>query len=167
MSIHAASAVPTKLASGFQLFLQIPEIKGESTVKGYEGQIEVAGFSWGAYNSGSFQTGGGGGAGKANVQDLAITKYFDSSSPKLFAAVLTGQHLKNAALHVVQSTVDGSKLELMTLELNEVMISSAQLGAIAVDPGTRMQESITITFASLKLTHGPSGGSASWSAGPN
>ena len=51
-------------------------------------------------NSGSAHVGGGAGAGKVNVQDISVTKYVDSSSPKLMLACCNGTHYANALLTV-------------------------------------------------------------------
>ena len=52
--------------------------------------------------SGTTHMGGGGGAGKVNVQDIYFTKYIDSSSPILIANCASGKHIKNATLVVPQ-----------------------------------------------------------------
>ena len=45
-------------------------IKGESKDAAHADEIDVLSWNWGLSNSGSFHTGGGGGAGKVNIQDL-------------------------------------------------------------------------------------------------
>src|SRR5262245_29190635 len=45
------------------------------------GPFPVLAFSWGLSNTGTTHVGGGGGAGKANVQDLSLTKFIDEHSP--------------------------------------------------------------------------------------
>ena len=52
------------------MFLDLKgEIKGEAQDSSHKGEIDVLAWSWGMSQSGSFHTGGGGGAGKANFQD--------------------------------------------------------------------------------------------------
>ena len=69
------------------MFLEVKEVPGESMKKGHEGQIDIVSFSFGAVQHGSFARGGpGGGAGKAEFQDISIIKEVDKSSPKLFQA---------------------------------------------------------------------------------
>jgi type VI secretion system secreted protein Hcp len=67
-------------------------IKGESADKenGPEGDIDVLAWSWGMSQSGTTHMGGGGGAGKANFQDLSFTKYIDSSTNALMIALAKG-----------------------------------------------------------------------------
>jgi type VI secretion system secreted protein Hcp len=48
----------------------------------------------------ALHAGGGGGAGKANFQDMSVTKRVDLSSAKLFNAASTGKHIKEALLTV-------------------------------------------------------------------
>ena len=60
-----------------------PELKGESKDKAHGKEIDVLAWSWGMSQSGTMHTGGGGGSGKVNVQDLSLTKYVDKSSPEL------------------------------------------------------------------------------------
>ena len=70
------------------MFLKIEgeEVKGGAKDHTHKGEIDVLAWSWGASNSGSFHTGGGGGAGKANFQDLSVTKYIDRASTALMLA---------------------------------------------------------------------------------
>ena len=51
------------MAQDYHLDLQKGSIKGESMEKGYEGQIQLLSWSWGATQTGSFAHGSGGGAG--------------------------------------------------------------------------------------------------------
>ena len=49
------------------------EIKGEAQDAKHKGEIDVLAWSWGLSQSGSFHVGGGGGAGKANFQDISFS----------------------------------------------------------------------------------------------
>ena len=55
------------------------EIQGEAQDYKHKDEIDVLAWSWGVSQSGSFHQGLGGGAGKANFQDLSVTKYIDKS----------------------------------------------------------------------------------------
>src|SRR5262249_33480680 len=86
------------------MFIRIGTLQGESRdkVHGAAGKqkIDVLAWSWGMSNSGTAHTGGGAGAGKANVQDLSITKYIDKCSPSLMLACCKGTHYDDAELIV-------------------------------------------------------------------
>jgi type VI secretion system secreted protein Hcp len=79
-------------------FLKIDGIDGESTQKGHEKEIELMSFSWGESNAGSFAGNMGGGSGKVSMQDFHFTVPINKSSPKLFLACATGEHIKSAVL---------------------------------------------------------------------
>src|SRR5258705_11095969 len=84
--------------SAVDYFLKIDGIKGESQDSKHGGEIEIQSFSWGATQSGSFAQGGGGGAGKVNMQDFHFTVFHGVASPKLMLACATGQHISSAGV---------------------------------------------------------------------
>jgi len=78
-----------------------PTIKGESKdrAQGPKGDCDVLAWSWGMSQSGSFHTGGGGGAGKANIQDISFTKWVDKATPALMKHLTKGTHIDEVILH--------------------------------------------------------------------
>jgi type VI secretion system secreted protein Hcp len=117
---------------------------GTLTIPAPFGSSPVLAWSWGASNSGSEHIGGGGGAGKANIQDLSLTRHADGQSPLFFDAVAKGQHLPTVVL------VDDS----VTITLTEVLVSSYSTGdAVAKDvKQTSPTENITFNFAKIAYT---------------
>src|SRR5258705_12211184 len=89
--------------SAVDYFLKIDGIKGESQDSKHGGEIEIQSFSWGATQSGSFAQGGGGGAGKVNMQDFHFTGFHGVASPKLMLACATGEHIPSAVLTAPQN----------------------------------------------------------------
>ena len=66
----------------FDAFLKIEGVDGESTRTGFEKQIELLSFSWGASNTANVgSSGAGGGAGKASVSSFNCLKATDAASP--------------------------------------------------------------------------------------
>jgi len=53
-------------------FLKIDTIEGESYDKSHKAEIQLMSFSWGETNAGTFSAGGGGGAGKVQMQDFHL-----------------------------------------------------------------------------------------------
>src|SRR5437763_13199723 len=109
------------------MFLKIDGVDGESKDKKNSKQIDVLAWSWGMSNSGSAHVGGGAGAGKVNVQDVSVTKYVDSSSPKLMLACCNGTHYANALLTVRKAGGD-SPVEYIKIKMEEVFITSVSTG---------------------------------------
>jgi len=131
------------------MFLKMDGVEGESTDKTHGKEIDVLSWSWGASQSGSMAAGGGGGAGKVSMQDLSITKHIDKSSPKLFEALATGKHLKEAKL--VLRSAGGSQVEYLVITLSDVLVSSYSTGGSSGDD--RPTESISLNFAQIKMSY--------------
>ena len=125
------------------------EIKGESQDKVHKGEIDVLAWSWGLSQSGNFHTGGGGGAGKANFQDISITKWVDSASAILMLYIANGDHFSDARLTVRKA---GKKpLEYLVIEMEKVMITSISTGGSGGED--RLTENITLNFAKVEVKY--------------
>jgi type VI secretion system secreted protein Hcp len=134
------------------MFLKIDGVEGESKDKSHPKQIDVLSWSWGASNRGSAHVGGGAGSGKVEVQDLQVTKYVDSSSPKLLLACFTGTHFDNALLSV-RKAGGQSPVEYVKIKMQEIFITSVSTGAHGSDD--RLTESITLNFSKVNLDYTP------------
>jgi type VI secretion system secreted protein Hcp len=131
------------------MFLKLDGISGESRDKAHGGSIDVLAWSWGVSNSGTAHVGGGSGAGKANVQDLSLTKFIDKSSPDLMLACCNGKHFKKATLIVRKA---GEKpLEYLTITMEEVLITSLSTGGSGGED--RLTENVTLNFAKIQVDY--------------
>jgi type VI secretion system secreted protein Hcp len=117
------------------------------------GQFEVLSFSWGLSNSGSAQVGGGAGAGKANIQDVSLTKLTDTLTPALFIGIASGKHYSSASL----TYSDNKGNPILKLAMEEVMLTSLSLGGSS--GGSALTENLTLTFARVTLSYGNASGS--------
>jgi type VI secretion system secreted protein Hcp len=131
------------------MFIKIGTLKGESRDSTHKGEIDVLSWSWGISNSGSAHTGGGAGAGKANVQDLSFTKYIDLSSPDLLLACCNGKHFPEATLIVRKA---GEKpLEYLKIKLTQVLVTSVSTGGSGGED--RLTENVTINFSKVNVDY--------------
>jgi len=80
------------------MFLELDGIKGESVDATHKDKIDVLSWSWGLSNTGTFHHGSGGGAGKANFQDISITKYIDKATADLWYHTASGKHIAKGSL---------------------------------------------------------------------
>lgn len=133
------------------MFIRIGDVKGESTDKKHAGLIDVLAWSWGLSNSGTTHAGGGGGSGKANVQDLSITKYTDKSSPTLLGAAFSGKHFADAQLIVRKAGGKGAPIEYIKIEMTEVLITAVSSGGSGGED--RLTENVTLNFAKVKYEY--------------
>ncbi|MEM9220868.1 MAG: type VI secretion system tube protein Hcp [Pseudomonadota bacterium] len=130
-------------------FLKLEGIKGESKDSKHKDEIDVLAWSWGVTQSGTMHLGGGAGAGKANAQDLTITKYVDLSSPVLARFCASGKHVSKGDF-VVRKAGD-KPLEYMKIKLTDVLISSYQTGGSGSDE--RITESVSLNFAKIEYQY--------------
>jgi type VI secretion system secreted protein Hcp len=131
------------------IFIKIAGIDGESKDASHTGEIDVLAWSWGMSQGGTFHTGGGGGAGKVNVQDLSFTKYVDKASPNLMLFCSNGDHIADATLYVRKAGKD--PLEYMVIEMKKVMVTSVSTGGSGGED--KLTENITLNFAHVKYDY--------------
>jgi len=133
------------------MFLKIDTIDGETADKAMlkEKAIDVLAWSWGCSQSGTTHMGGGGGSGKANFQDLSVTKYIDLGSHALLLGCATGEHFPKAVLTVRKA---GKTQEpYVTITMEEVIISSVSTGGSGGED--RLTENISLNFAKIKFDY--------------
>src|SRR3954454_19467551 len=87
----------------YDAFIKIPGLDGESERKGFEKQIELYSFSWGASNPSTIGAGGGGGAGKASISAFNFMKKSDITSPLLFQKCCEGAHFDKVVVTLNKS----------------------------------------------------------------
>jgi len=133
------------------MFIKIDDIKGESSDDKHKDEIEVLSWNWGVTQSGTMHQGTGGGAGKANVQDLTFTKLVDKSTPNLVRFACNGKHLGTAVLTVRKAAGD-SPLEYVKITLTNVIVTSVNLGGTG---GVLLSETVSLNFAQVKLEYTP------------
>ena len=131
------------------MFLELDGIKGEAKDSIHKGKIDILAWSWGESNSGTAHLGGGGGAGKVNMQDLSITKYIDKSSPELFVHCATGKHIPKATL--ICRKAGGNPLEYIKYMFEELLVSSVSTGGSGGED--RLTENISLNFGKIEFEY--------------
>jgi type VI secretion system secreted protein Hcp len=107
-------------------FLKIDGIEGESADSKHKGEIDVDSWSWGETQGGTMSYGGGGGAGKVQMQDFHFVMKVNKATPKLILACATGEHIKTAVLTCRKAGKD--QQEFLKYNFTDVLISSYQTG---------------------------------------
>jgi type VI secretion system secreted protein Hcp len=135
----------------FLVFDPADKIKGETMDKVYKdkGGIDVLGWSWGVSQSGTTHSGKGGGSGKANFQNLTLTKYTDYATPDLMNASATGKHLKEAKL-IVRKAGD-KPLEYIVITMTEIIVTGVSAGG--TQGQERLTENLQLNFAKIKYEY--------------
>jgi type VI protein secretion system component Hcp len=163
------------MPTAVEMFLKIDGINGGSTAAGHEGEIELQSFNLGLTNTGSSDTGGGGGAGKVVFQDFHFTSQVGVQSPQIFAGAVTGRHFPNATLTFGAQNAS-LKLAAPDLKINffdvffteyKIMdIASLKLeDAVSLEGGlitTGPVDNASFSFAKIEVNAGSQTTSASW-----
>ena len=131
--------------------LKIEGLDGESQVLDHEGEIDVLDWSWGMANSADMHSGAGGGSGRVDVQDLAITKYVDKASVNLVRKCCDGRHFEEATLSVRKS--GENPVEYLKLVMKPVIVTSVSSGGGGGDD--RLMENVTLTFGKFEFIYTP------------
>lgn len=135
----------------FDAFLKIGDIKGESTRKGFEEQIEILSFSVGASNPTTIGSGGGGGSGKASLSSFNVMKMSDKASPVLFQKCCQGAHFPKATITLHKAGGDEA-VDYLVYELERVYVESVQWsGSSGGDD--RPSESLSLAFGKITVTY--------------
>jgi type VI secretion system secreted protein Hcp len=153
------------------MIMKIDGIDGESKIKDHEDEIDVLAWSWGMSQAGSFHSGGGGGAGKASVQDLSFTKWVDKSTHALMLHCCNGAHIDNIALVVRKAGKDA--LDFLKIDMEKCIVTSVSTGGSGGEE--RLTENVTINFAKVVVEYqlqkddgsGEAGGDFTWNIEQN
>ena len=139
-------------------------IDGEATEKGHEKWITVTGYDGDATApTASGGAGGGGGAGKVQFKPIVITKPIDTSTPKLFQALVTGARLPAVQIDFVRSDGAGGDEVFYSVKLEHVIVTDIHQQDAGKSDG-HMLEQVSLDFESIEITEG--GGTASGGGGP-
>lgn len=133
------------------MFLELDGIKGETVDKAYKSKnaMDILAWSWGVSNTGTFHHGSGGGAGKANFQDISITKYIDLATPNLMLHCANGKHIVKGTL-VVRKAGE-NPLEYLKISLDKILVSAYSTGGSGAEE--RLTENVTLNFAKVKVEY--------------
>jgi len=143
------------------MFLKLDGIKGESLDSKHKDEIHVESFSWGMSQTGAHGTGGGGGAGKVAVHDIAITKYLDKSTTDLMLHCANGKHIKDGLITVRKA--GENPLEYLKIKLNDILISGVQHAGQGSD---LLTESLSLNFAKFHVEYQEQGADGKAKGGP-
>src|SRR5262245_45242432 len=112
-------------------FLKIEGIEGESHDAKHKGEIDVVAWSWGATQAGTMDFGGGGGAGKVDLQDFHFTARVSKASPKLMLACANGEHIPKVVLTCRKAGKE--QQEYLRYTFTHVLVGSYKLGSAGSD----------------------------------
>jgi type VI secretion system secreted protein Hcp len=131
-------------------FLKIEGIQGESPDKTHKGEIQLESFSWGASQGGTFSHGGGGSAGKVQMQDFHFLMKINKASPKLMLACAQGDHVKSAILTCRKAGKE--QQEYLKVTFTDILVSSFQTSGSGGSDVLPMDQ-ISLNFSKIELEY--------------
>ncbi len=131
-------------------FLKIQGVEGESQDNTHRGTIQLESWSFGENQTGSFAYGGGGGAGKVQMQDFHFTMKVNKASPKLFLACANGEHIPQAIL--IARKAGKEQRDFLKWTFTDLLISSFQTGGQANSDDIPL-ESISFNFGKCEVEY--------------
>ena len=134
-----------------ELFLKLDGIDGEATDDRHRNEIELLSYNW-SESQQLIQSGGGGGAGKVQMQDLYCSLHSCTASPRLLLAVATGTRIKRAILSVRRG--GKTPLEFMQWTLGDVAVSAYHTAA-EHGSGLPPTDQVSLHFNSITLEYHP------------
>lgn len=135
---------------GFDIFLRIDGIQGESKDAGHKDEIDILSYAWGESQPAAPSAGGGGGAGKVTMQDFRFAMHVNRASSKLFLACASGTHIKNAIL-TVRGPGAGAP-EFLKWSLTDVTVASYQTAGDA-SAGQPPTDQVSLRFAKIEVEY--------------
>jgi type VI secretion system secreted protein Hcp len=136
--------------SAVDYFLKIDGIPGESQDAKHKDEIQVLSYSHGASQAGTMAFGGGGGAGKVQMQDFHFMMCVNKASPKLWLACVTGDHIKSAVLTARKA--GKTQVEYEKTTLTDLMVTAFNENGDA-NASSLPVNSISLTFAQMQIEY--------------
>jgi type VI secretion system secreted protein Hcp len=131
-------------------FLKLEGVEGESHDAKHKGEIQIESWSFGATNSGTFSYGGGGGAGKVQMQDFHFVMKTNKSSPLLFEKCATGEHIPQAI--VTARKAGGDQQDFLKWTFTNLLVSSFQTGGSGSSDVIPLDQ-ISLNFQKLEVEY--------------
>jgi type VI secretion system secreted protein Hcp len=128
-------------------YLKLDGIEGEAVTTGFEKQIQILSFSWGGSQTTSVAGTGGSGAGKVDLSDISVMKYYDKSSPQVFKSLISGTHIKTGVLSATKA--GGGGKPFLKISFGELFVTSNQISASSEIP----TESVSFSYNTIKVEY--------------
>ena len=137
----------------FDAFMKIDGIPGESTDSKYKDWISVLSYSHSITQTGSGarHDAGAASAGRADHGPFTVTKNLDKASPKLAAAVSSGEHIPTITIALNRATKD--KQKFMEITLSDVLVTSYAPSAEPAGSSALPSETVGFSYGKIAWTY--------------
>src|SRR5262245_1318132 len=137
-------------------YVKFDGIHGSSSKRNHVHWIDAATVTMGSVKAGggssSVGTGYGRGGGKMRLDDVSIGILNDIGTPRLLEAAVKGKVFKKVEIHGTANYGDAGEQVYLNVELENVLISSYQLGVLDNNAATD-DISLSLNFEKIKTTY--------------
>ena len=149
----------------FDTYVELTDIPGEATAKGFEGKIEIYSFSWGASAPVTIGPGTTGmSASRVSISSFNVMKKTDKASPRLFKAACLGEHITQMKVSMRKQTGTGGQDSFLIYTFDEVMVESVQWSGSSGGDDTPT-ESVSFAFGKVTVEYKEQGKDGKLTAG--
>jgi len=143
----------TDMGGGFDLFLQIDLVEGESTDAQHAKWIDIISYSHSVSQPASSSEISTGGRSSIHCEhsDFTVTKYIDKTTPKLMLYCCNGQYIDKVVLEVCYAA--GEKQKYMVYELEDVIVSAVSVSGSVESGISRPVEEVALNYGKIKWTY--------------
>jgi len=132
-------------------YVKFDGVDGSSKAKNHIHWINAASVNMGGHKAGGGGTGVGRVGGKMHLEDISIGIINDIGTPKLLEAAVKGTVFKTVVIHGTATYGDAGEQVYLNLELQNVQITSYQLGTLDNNAATD-DMSLSLNFEKYKTT---------------
>ena len=125
-------------------FLKLDGVRGESDDPRHPEEMELTTLYFKTGHAGAGN--GRGGAGRAQLADISVTKRSDTTSPLLRLASASGQHFRYGLITIEDIGDVGNAVRFVTISMKDIMIPSFR--------GNHDQDEVTFNFGDYKFAEG-------------
>jgi len=132
-------------------YVKFDGVNGSSSARYHVHWINAVSVNIGGHKAGGGGTGVGRVGGKMHLEDITVGIINDISTPKLLEAAVKGKVFKKVEIHGTATYGDAGEKVYLSVELENVMITSYQLGVLDNNAATD-DISLSLNFEKYKTT---------------
>ncbi len=140
-------------------FIKFEGCDGEAQDKDHKGWSDILSFNQGITQPGGGATGPTRRRGDVVLDDIAVTKELDKSSPKIAESMCKGKVWPKVEIHLTASYTDAGRVTYYAYELKNALVTSYNIGGSGQAEDVPTEE-LSLNFEQIKCTYtecGPDG----------
>lgn len=147
-----------------ECFLQIEGVDGGSARRGHEHAIDITAYSWEERNARAPGPGeqGGGGTGRAQIDNLHLTMRAGRASPVLMLWAANGAYARQALLECTGPNAAGAEGAIHRWALSDVTVNSFQAGWTAGQNNAGRLDQLALGFSTISYEYVPGAVKMEW-----